>query len=91
MALNTFAGRTYNDLTQYPVFPWIIADYTSPTLDLNKYATAFRSGLGPRRYVRPDTFSLLPSQFGDIPRPLEAYRSAEPGTAAGVPATIRVL
>jgi len=22
MALNTIAGRTYNDLTQYPVFPW---------------------------------------------------------------------
>lgn len=35
MALNTLAGRTYNDLNQYPVFPWIIADYTSPVLDLN--------------------------------------------------------
>eukprot|EP01117_Protostelium_nocturnum_P013834 TRINITY_DN5207_c0_g1_i1.p1 TRINITY_DN5207_c0_g1~~TRINITY_DN5207_c0_g1_i1.p1 ORF type:complete len:2330 (-),score=855.46 TRINITY_DN5207_c0_g1_i1:20-6229(-) len=35
MALNTFAGRTYNDLTQYPVFPWVIQDYTSPVLDLN--------------------------------------------------------
>jgi hypothetical protein len=30
MHLNTQAGRTYNDLTQYPVFPWILADYTSP-------------------------------------------------------------
>ncbi|EFA75292.1 BEACH domain-containing protein [Heterostelium album PN500] len=35
MVLNTIAGRTYNDLTQYPVFPWVIKDYTSPTLDLN--------------------------------------------------------
>ena len=24
MQLNTFAGRTYNDLSQYPVFPWVI-------------------------------------------------------------------
>ena len=32
MQLNTFAGRTYNDLSQYPVFPWIIADYTSTRL-----------------------------------------------------------
>jgi hypothetical protein len=39
MALNTFAGRTYNDLTQYPVFPWVIADYTSRTLDLTNPAT----------------------------------------------------
>lgn len=34
MIINTIAGRTYNDLTQYPVFPWVIADYTSETLDL---------------------------------------------------------
>ena len=32
MQLNTFAGRTFNDLTQYPVFPWIIRDYTSPAI-----------------------------------------------------------
>jgi hypothetical protein len=29
MCLNTLAGRSYNDLMQYPVFPWIIADYDS--------------------------------------------------------------
>eukprot|EP00961_Rhodomonas_salina_P032183 433881-Rhodomonas_salina.4 len=28
------AGRSYNDLAQYPVFPWILADYTSEKLDL---------------------------------------------------------
>jgi hypothetical protein len=32
--LNTEADRSVNDLTQYPVFPHIIADYTSKTLDL---------------------------------------------------------
>ncbi|KAA8579540.1 hypothetical protein FQN60_006633 [Etheostoma spectabile] len=34
MQLNTIAGRTYNNLAQYPVFPWILADYTSEELDL---------------------------------------------------------
>jgi hypothetical protein len=34
MQLNTIAGRTYNDLTQYPVFPWVLADYTSDSIDL---------------------------------------------------------
>ena len=29
MRLNTIAGRTFNDLSQYPVFPWILADYNS--------------------------------------------------------------
>ncbi|KAI9731699.1 MAG: hypothetical protein M1834_004488 [Cirrosporium novae-zelandiae] len=35
MLINTIAGRTFNDLTQYPVFPWVIADYTSEELDLS--------------------------------------------------------
>ncbi|KAJ2726135.1 hypothetical protein GGI07_000774 [Coemansia sp. Benny D115] len=35
MALNTVAGRSYNDLSQYPVFPWVISDYKSKWLDLN--------------------------------------------------------
>lgn len=29
MYLNTLAGRTYNDYMQYPVFPWVLADYSS--------------------------------------------------------------
>ncbi|XAR62070.1 hypothetical protein NMG60_11016665 [Bertholletia excelsa] len=39
MILNTLAGRSYNDLTQYPVFPWVLADYFSETLDFNKSST----------------------------------------------------
>ncbi|KAL8899813.1 MAG: hypothetical protein Q9207_006001, partial [Kuettlingeria erythrocarpa] len=35
MHVNTMAGRTFNDLTQYPVFPWVLADYTSDELDLS--------------------------------------------------------
>ncbi|KAM0748128.1 beach-domain-containing protein [Meredithblackwellia eburnea MCA 4105] len=35
MFLNTYAGRTYNDLTNYPVFPWVLADYSSSVLDLD--------------------------------------------------------
>lgn len=36
MTLNQLAGRTYNDLMQYPVFPWILANYKSDTLDLRQ-------------------------------------------------------
>ncbi|XP_065829708.1 lipopolysaccharide-responsive and beige-like anchor protein isoform X2 [Oscarella lobularis] len=32
--LNTVAGRTYNDLNQYPVFPWVISNYEATELDL---------------------------------------------------------
>lgn len=39
MTVNALGGRTFNDITQYPVFPWVIADYTSEELDLNNPAT----------------------------------------------------
>jgi len=39
MRLNIMAGRSINDITQYPVFPWVLADYTSKTLDLTKDST----------------------------------------------------
>lgn len=35
MHLNTLAGRTYNDLMQYPVFPWVLADYQSEVQHLH--------------------------------------------------------
>eukprot|EP00004_Rigifila_ramosa_P008171 TRINITY_DN1935_c0_g1_i6.p1 TRINITY_DN1935_c0_g1~~TRINITY_DN1935_c0_g1_i6.p1 ORF type:complete len:1836 (-),score=377.69 TRINITY_DN1935_c0_g1_i6:25-5445(-) len=38
MHLNTVAGRSYNDLTQYPVFPWVLSDFHSDTLNLNNPA-----------------------------------------------------
>lgn len=28
------AGRTYNDMNQYPVFPWVLTNYDSEELDL---------------------------------------------------------
>ena len=30
MWLNIFSNRSYNDLSQYPVFPWLITDYEDP-------------------------------------------------------------
>ncbi|KAK9868121.1 hypothetical protein WJX84_006728 [Apatococcus fuscideae] len=39
MHLNREAGRSLKDLTQYPVFPWVIQDYHSATLDLSDPST----------------------------------------------------
>ncbi|BFU25712.1 Beige/BEACH domain containing protein [Entamoeba histolytica HM-1:IMSS-B] len=33
--LNFIAGRSYNDLTQYPIFPWVLSNYSSSSIDLN--------------------------------------------------------
>ena len=53
MLANTMAGRTFNDLTQYPVFPWVLADYTSEELDLNNPRT-FRDLTKPMGAQAPD-------------------------------------
>ena len=33
MWLNIYSGRSFNDLTQYPVFPWIISNYKTDDLE----------------------------------------------------------
>ncbi|KIK63270.1 hypothetical protein GYMLUDRAFT_196894 [Collybiopsis luxurians FD-317 M1] len=37
--LNQISGRTPSDATQYPVFPWVLQDYSSTTLDLSSTET----------------------------------------------------
>ena len=32
MLLNIYGNRSYNDINQYPVFPWIITDYVSESI-----------------------------------------------------------
>ena len=34
MQLNKYSGRTFNDLMQYPIYPHVLANYASETLDL---------------------------------------------------------
>lgn len=41
MAMNSLAGRSVHDLSQYPVLPWVLADYRSQSLNLADPA-AFR-------------------------------------------------
>ncbi len=34
MYLNQLGGRSYSDLTQYPVMPWVLKNYTQAALNL---------------------------------------------------------
>lgn len=68
MLVNTLAGRTFNDLTQYPVFPWVIADYTSEELNLNDPAT-FRDlskPMGAQSASRTADFSMRYNSLAEI-------------------------
>ncbi len=40
MEINFYAGRSFNDPSQYPIFPWILKDYhtKTETFDLKNHA-----------------------------------------------------
>uniref|UniRef100_A0A671LJE3 WD repeat and FYVE domain-containing protein 3 n=1 Tax=Sinocyclocheilus anshuiensis TaxID=1608454 RepID=A0A671LJE3_9TELE len=64
MHLNTLAGRSYNDLMQYPVFPWILADFDSEELDLNNPKT-FRNLSKPMGAQTDDRLIQYKKRFKD--------------------------
>ncbi|KAM7286130.1 neurobeachin-like protein 1 [Ixodes scapularis] len=62
MHLNTIAGRTYNDLSQYPVFPWVLADYSSSELDLDD-PTIYRDLSRPIGIVNPKYIEEVKAKY----------------------------
>lgn len=67
MHLNTLAGRSYNDLMQYPVFPWILADYDSEDLDLTSPKTFrdFSKSMGAQTVDRLEQFQKRYKEWDD--------------------------
>lgn len=65
MALNRMAGRSFNDITQYPVFPWILADYSSDELDL-KDSRVYRDLTKPIGALNPDRLAQLLERYKDL-------------------------
>ncbi|XP_061175428.1 WD repeat and FYVE domain-containing protein 3-like isoform X2 [Saccostrea echinata] len=64
MHLNTLAGRSYNDLMQYPVFPWIVGDYDSEELDLYDEKT-FRDLSKPMGAQTPGRLQQFKKRYQD--------------------------
>ncbi|XP_055711660.1 WD repeat and FYVE domain-containing protein 3 [Phlebotomus papatasi] len=67
MHLNTLAGRSYNDLMQYPVFPWILADYESDEIDLSNPASFrdFSKPMGAQSGERLEQFQKRYKEWDD--------------------------
>jgi len=62
MQLNIFAGRSFNDLSQYPVFPWVLSNYTSDVLDL-KDPSNYRDLSCPIGALSKKRFKVLEERF----------------------------
>mmetsp|Transcript_21622 Transcript_21622/g.41973 ORF Transcript_21622/g.41973 Transcript_21622/m.41973 type:complete len:1623 (-) Transcript_21622:143-5011(-) len=62
MHINTLAGRTFNDVSQYPVFPWVITDFESKSIDLTDYKI-YRDLSKPIGALNPDRLDSFDERF----------------------------
>ncbi|RLM73593.1 BEACH domain-containing protein C2 [Panicum miliaceum] len=69
MELNTLAGRSYNDITQYPVFPWIVADYKSRVLNLDDPST-YRDLSKPIGALNPERLKKFQERYSTFEDPI---------------------
>ena len=87
MRLNTLAGRSFNDLTQYPVVPWVIKDYASSNLDLTNPAS-FRDLTKPIGAQEPAQAARFAERYAEgrggprVPRSASECRARLPLVAA---------
>lgn len=72
---SSLADRTFQDLTQYPVFPWVIADYTSAELDLTN-PKSYRDLTKPVGALNSDRFEKLKARYEEMDEPKYEYRYA---------------
>ncbi|CAL8311790.1 unnamed protein product [Merluccius merluccius] len=72
--LNNLADRSCNDLSQYPILPWVVADYTSPQLDLTNSAT-FRDLCKPIGALNKERLERLLARYRGMPEPRFMYGS----------------
>ncbi|XP_067305081.1 protein FAN [Pseudorasbora parva] len=72
--LNNLADRSVNDLSQYPVFPWVISDYSSGQLDLLNPAS-FRDLSKPIGALNTERLERLLERYRDMPEPRFMYGS----------------
>ncbi|XP_046385012.1 protein FAN-like [Ischnura elegans] len=72
--LNSVADRTYNDLTQYPVFPWVLNDYSSKELNLDDPAS-YRDLSKPIGALNDVRLRRLKERYDEMPPPKFLYGS----------------
>uniref|UniRef100_A0A671K9I4 Neutral sphingomyelinase (N-SMase) activation associated factor n=1 Tax=Sinocyclocheilus anshuiensis TaxID=1608454 RepID=A0A671K9I4_9TELE len=72
--LNNLADRSVNDLSQYPVFPWVISDYSSTQMDLLNPAS-FRDLSKPIGALNTERLERLLERYRDMPETRFMYGS----------------
>lgn len=81
MKINTFSGRSYNDANQYPVFPWILTDFTSKALDFSQEKLIYRDLAKPIGALNEKRLNYLKQRMREMASdtvPLQKISSLRP-------------
>ena len=70
--LNSCSNRTRNNMSQYPVFPWILSNYTSNNIDLLDEKN-YRDLSKPIGAINLERLNNLKERFRDMPEPKFLY------------------
>lgn len=70
--INSVAERTKNNLSQYPVFPWVLSNYYSQELDLND-KNNYRDLSKPIGALNPTRLKSLLERYKEMPEPKFLY------------------
>eukprot|EP00949_MAST-11_sp_MAST-11-sp1_P002446 g2446.t1 len=68
--LNSSADRSFHDLTQYPVFPWVLTNYTSAELDLSD-ENVYRDLSKPIGALNQSRLEMFLERYRDMPTGME--------------------
>lgn len=67
--LNLLSGRSYNDICQYPVFPWVLGDYTSEQVPNLNDRSSFRDLSKPVGALNPERLNDFIERFNTFADP----------------------
>jgi factor associated with neutral sphingomyelinase activation len=85
ISLNMLAQRSFNDLSQYPVFPWILVDFDSPVLDFSDRSIYrdLKKPIGALNKTRLDFFKRRYREMPDEEKFLYGTHYSTPGYVVG--------
>jgi len=63
LSLNFLAGRSFNDLCQYPIMPWVLSNYTSEEIPDLKVKSNYRDLSKPMGALNPDRLKEFVERF----------------------------
>ena len=66
LALNRMAGRTYHDISNYPIMPWVLSNYTSTTVPDLSDRNNFRDLTKPMGALDPDRLAKFLQKYNAL-------------------------